>query len=202
MGSVFTRRRLLVGLSTAVDRLLCGQSVLAVRQCTLISKEIRWCGLLLSAEGITFDPRGIDGLQQMAEPTDGAQRQQLFCALQWVKTGIPNFNRIVEPLHEFLEKDYVRSKTHKKRSLARISMADVGWDQTELQAFKSCTKALSRRVTLTHRDATKRVCVYSDSSNSFWSGIITQVPAPDMTLPVAEQPHEPLALHSRKITLQ
>lgn len=149
-----------------------------------------------------FRPRRIDGLQQMAEPTDRAQSQQCFCGLQWVKTGIPNFSSTVDPLHNLLEKVYARSNTSKKRSLARISLAAVRWDQTERQAFRSCVEALARRVTLAHRDAKKRLCVYTDASDSFWSGIMTPVPPEDTTLPHAEQRHEPLAYLSGRFTLQ
>lgn len=62
----------------------------------------------------------------MEEPNDGAQLQKLFCVLQWVKTGLPTFNRIAEPLPNFIEKVYVRSNTRKKPSVSRISLIDVG----------------------------------------------------------------------------
>lgn len=128
-------------------------------KCKLFAREIRWCGRLISADGIRFDPRRIDGLLEMAEPTDGGQLQQFFCALQWVKTGIPDFSSIVEPLHLFLEKVYYRSKTRKKRSLARVSLLGAVWGEKERKAFKACMDALARRVTLAHRDPSKRLYV-------------------------------------------
>lgn len=50
----------------------------------------------------------------------------------------------------------------------------------------SCLEALARRVTLAYRDAKKRICVYTDASDSFGSGM-TQVPTAHTSLPHAEQ---------------
>lgn len=51
------------------------------------------------SEGIRYDPRRLDGLFTMSHPTIGANLQQLVCALEWVKQGIPNFTNLVAPLH-------------------------------------------------------------------------------------------------------
>lgn len=47
-------------------------------KCTLFATEILWCGRLLPAHSIRFDPRRIYGLQKIHEPTDGSQLQPVF----------------------------------------------------------------------------------------------------------------------------
>lgn len=118
----------------------------------------------------------------MAEPAYGSQLQKFFCALHWVKTGIPGFSRLVEPLHLFIEKLYARAGTRKKLRIARIALSTVGWGATERHAFIDCIYALSTFVTLAHRDTSKRLCVYTDASETFCSGIMTQLPGSDASL--------------------
>ena len=79
-------------------------------KCCFFATSIRWCGQLLSSAGVMFYPHRIDGIQKMQPPTTGANLQQFFCALQWVKTAIPNFTALVEPLPAFW-KMFTRSKT-------------------------------------------------------------------------------------------
>ena len=165
-------------------------------KCTLFAKEIRWCGRLLSAEGIRYDPRRLEGLLTMKPPTNGANLQQFICALQWVKQGIPNFTELVAPLHEFMERVYDHATKRTKRAVVRVQLSTLGWGKTELDAFESCKHALAHQVTLAHRDSTKRLCVYTDASDTAWSGIITQVPHAHVHRSHAEQDHAPLAFLS------
>ena len=67
-------------------------------KCILFTKEVRLCGRLISAEGICYDPRGLDGLLSMEPLTTVAHLQQFVCAPQWVKQAIPNYNDLVAPL--------------------------------------------------------------------------------------------------------
>ena len=53
-------------------------------KCILYVTEIRWCGRIISEQGIKFDPRRLSGLVQMEPPTHGAHLQQFLCAMQWL----------------------------------------------------------------------------------------------------------------------
>lgn len=56
------------------------------------------------------------------------------------------------------------------------------------------------RVTLAHRDESKRLCIYTDASDTHWSVIVTQVLFSDLPLPHSKQAHEPLAFHSGRFS--
>lgn len=160
-------------------------------KCRFFKREVRWCGRLLSADGVRFDTRNTSALLQMAEPTTGAHLQQFLCALQWVKTAIPNFAKLTSALHDFMERIYQRINSRTKRSVARVSLQACNWGSDESTAFQQCKHALAESVTLAHRDETKRLCLYTDASDLFWSAIMTQVPHEDLSLPHAEQRHAP-----------
>lgn len=57
-------------------------------------------------------------------------------------------------------------------------------------------QAVEHQVTLAHRDANQRLCVYTDASDFLRSGIVTQVPPIDISKPYAKQRHQPLAFLS------
>ena len=165
-------------------------------KCTVFATEIRWCGRLVSAQGIRYDPRRLEGLLSMEPPSSGSNLQQFVCALQWVKQGIPNFTELVAPLHEFMERVYDHVGKRTKRAVTRVRLDTLGWGKTELDAFESCKHALAHQVTLAHRDPSQRLCVYTDASDMAWSGIITKVQHVQVHWSHVEQEHSLLAFLS------
>jgi hypothetical protein len=55
---------------------------------------------------------------------------------------------------------------------------------------------LKKLTAVTHPDPEKVLCVLSDASDKYFSGVITQIPKGDLDLPVADPPHQPLAFSS------
>ncbi len=47
-------------------------------KCILYTISAKWCGRVISAEGVKFDPRRLDGLLNMEPPTTGSHLQQFF----------------------------------------------------------------------------------------------------------------------------
>ena len=91
----------------------------------------------MSAQGIRYDPRRLEGLLSLEPPSSGSNLQQFVCALQWVKQGIPNFTELVAPLHEFMERVYDHVGKRTKRAVTRVQLDKLGWGKTELDAFES-----------------------------------------------------------------
>jgi Reverse transcriptase (RNA-dependent DNA polymerase)/RNase H-like domain found in reverse transcriptase len=170
-------------------------------KCELFAREVRWCGRLISGSGVRFDPRRVQGLRKMELPTTGADLQQFLCAMNWMPTAVPNYSSMISPLHSLLEEVYrtVGGK-RTKSAVSKILLSAVGWTAGHSVCFRTCQEALEYVVTLAHVSQTKRVCLYTDASTSFWSSITTQVPPEDLALPLAEQRHEPLAFMSGAFT--
>lgn len=77
-----------------------------------------------------------------------------------------------------------------------MDLAAQGWTGEESKAFYTGRNALANSVTLSHSNEQERLVVYTDASDSIWSGFITQVPPSDFTKPHAEQIYSPLAFRS------
>ena len=130
------------GLIDTVEQMLqfCAEQNIKLHpaKCLFFAREIRWCGCMVSESGIRYDPRRPDGLLNMEPPTSGANLQQFICALQWVKSGIPNFTDLISPLHYFMEKVYVRAGKRTKLAVSQNKLSNFGWGNTELRAFEAC----------------------------------------------------------------
>lgn len=109
----------------------------------LFASTVRWCDRLVSADGIRYDPRRLEGLLNMEPPTTGAHLQQFICALQWVRNGIPQFTELVSPLHEFMERVYDRAGKRTRRAVARFQLSNLSWDDTERKPFEASKRALA-----------------------------------------------------------
>jgi RNase H-like domain found in reverse transcriptase len=59
---------------------------------------------------------------------------------------------------------------------------------------------LENETTLAHPAPDKRLCLYTDASQDYWSAIATQVPPADLDLPQEDQRHEQLAFLSGSFT--
>lgn len=162
----------------------------------LFLRSIRWCGRIISSEGIRFDLARIDGIRHMDCPFTGAHLQQFVCAMQCMRQAIPDFSNIILPLASFLESVYAHAGKRTKSAVGRITLSNIGWSSTEEDAFRDCQIALQNQVTLAHRDYSKRLCVFTDASDLVWSGIVTQIPPIDIPKAHMDQRHQPLAFLS------
>ena len=70
----------------------------------LCSRSVVWCGRRISAEGVTFDEKMVEGLMKMDKPINGQQLQQFVCGCNWLRAGIPKFAEQMEPLYALLRK--------------------------------------------------------------------------------------------------
>ena len=200
LDDILLHHKTVSGLLGAIEEFfkMCAERNLKLHpgKCILLAKSITWCGRLISADGIRYDPNGLEGLLNMEPPQTGSHLQQFICALQWVKNGIPQFSERIAPLHDFMEKIYTRAGNRTKRAVSRYRLSELGWGRTEERAFDDCKKALANQVTLSHRDESKRLCVFTDASDTVWSGIVTQVCPDDLPKPHMDQDHDPLAFLS------
>lgn len=171
------------------------------KKCVLYTTSVKWCGRIICANGIRHDPSNLQGLLELDRPTTGGQLQQFLCAMQWLRSSIPQFQTLIQPLHDFLESVYnhVGGK-RTKRAVSRVILNNLGWHDELTTAFNNCKAAIIHRTTLAHRDNTKRLCLYTDASETHWSGIVTQVPHGQLNMQHAAQDHEPLAFHSGRFS--
>ena len=165
-------------------------------KCNWFKTTVKWCGRLISEEGIRFDPRNHQALLELPEPTKGGELQQFLCAMGWMRSAIPEYTRLVAPLHAMLERVYAEANGRTKRKANGVQLSTVGWSEQEAQCFQNVKSELHNTCTLSHLDSAKRLCLFTDASDDHWAFVLTQIPVADVELDPQKQRHQPLSFLS------
>lgn len=147
---------------------------------------------------IRFDSTIVQCLIYMEFTTTGTHLQQFVFAIQWVYTAIPDFAYLISELHEIMYLVYEIAGKRTKRAESSINLTAVGWAEKRSRQFDQCKKELTHQCNLNYREPDKRLCLYTDASEVFWSGLITQVCHTPISLPHKQQEHQPLEFLSGK----
>jgi hypothetical protein len=83
---------------------------------------VRYCGSLITKDGVRFDPKNMQALQTMCEPQNGADLLQYVAAVNWMRSAIPNYSQRVAPLQEALAKVFEGESCGTKKSAAAVSL--------------------------------------------------------------------------------
>jgi hypothetical protein len=162
------------------------------KKCQFWLVEALWCGRIVSGTGVRHNPDRVQALQQLPSPSTGSDLQQFICAVNWMRTSIPGFNKLVQPLQALMERVYAAAGGRTKRKAAKVSLLDVGWCVEHDNCLSTLKSALSNMVMLSHPDPEKRLCVYTDASEYHWGAMVSQVPLDHVDRDVESQAHEPL----------
>ncbi|KAH9178489.1 hypothetical protein AeNC1_017417 [Aphanomyces euteiches] len=170
------------------------------QKCHFYLAEAEWCGKIFSAAGVTHSPRRIQGLIDLALPTTATDLKQFVCATNWMRASIPDYNKLIDPLRRLLDVAEKAAGSSKKKALARVALSLVGWSQDHAACFEDVKAALANVVPLSHPRSDMEVCVLTDASDKFWGAVATQIPSEDLSQPLEDQRHEPLAFLSGTFT--
>ena len=159
----------------------------------LFEKELKWCGRIVSAAGFRLDPARLEGLKDVSMPDTAEELAQFIYCCRWMSIAIPDFTGRTAPLTAVLEQAYSQSGKRTNRSIRPIRLRSLSWGPDHVKAFLQLQDCLRNAVQLAHPDPEKVVCVYTDASERYWSGVVTQTTPEQLSLPVEQQGHEPLA---------
>lgn len=165
---------------------------LHARKCRLFTKTLKWCGRVVTGKGYRLDPARLAGLQNMSMPTTAEELSEFAYCCRWMSVAIPQFAVRIAPLTAILEEAYSRSGRRTTKSIKRILLNSLSWGPTHVEAFHSLQDTLCNAITLSYPDPHKVVCVFTDASQHYWSGVVTQADASELSKPYRLQQHEPL----------
>lgn len=87
-----------------------------------------------------------------------------------------------------------------KRAVSRVSLPESGRSASHDLPFEASKQAMMHHVTFAHGNEDKRLCIYTEASDSHWSGILTQVPLAHLRKEHKNKAHDPLAFHSGRFS--
>jgi len=135
----------------------------------------------------------------MHSSVNGGDLQQFICATNWMRSSIPEYTKVVAPLHNLMESCYAIAKKRTKRAVRNISLTEL-WGADHDVAFHQVKSSLAQSLKLAHPKDGYVTCLFADASDTHWSSVLTQVPESEVKLPVEKQKHEPLSFLSGSFT--
>ncbi|KAJ0393598.1 hypothetical protein ATCC90586_001342 [Pythium insidiosum] len=127
---------------------------LHAKKCQFYAREVKWCGKIVSGQGVKHCPERVQGLVELQPPTTGGDLQQFLCAVNWMRQSIPEFTRVTARLYD---------------TLGRATKA------ADMECFDTVRQALLTMVPLAHPKPEADVCLYTDASQDHWGAVATQL---------------------------
>ena len=145
---------------------------------SLFAREVQFCGRIISADGLQYQPRHYESVIGMRTPTMASELQQFVCATNWMRNSIPSYSQRIAPLHQLLETFYTRAGKRTKRALRNLSLSN-SWGATHDSAFADIKQQIAAFVKLAHPKSDHNMCLFTDASETHWTAVLTQVPTED-----------------------
>lgn len=116
------------------------------RSARVILEKFNWCGRIIDGTGVQRDPKRHSSLKDISRPQLGDELQQFVCAANWMRAAIPQLKTTVSSLDALLETVYALENKRTKHAVEKISLKEVGWNESHDLAFQNCIEALSNAV--------------------------------------------------------
>jgi hypothetical protein len=117
----------------------------SVRKTSLFMREAKWCGKLVSSEGVRHDPERIAALAAVPFPDNAGELQQFVCAVNWMRGSIPDFAATIATLQELLKTALAPLPRKDKVSALRIPLATSGVTAEHRDAFERVKRLVPSR---------------------------------------------------------
>jgi len=122
------------------------------KKSVLACSEIKFCGYLISEDGIKPPPEKLEAIKNYPEPTTVKGLKSFLGAVNFYRTAIPNFAVIAAPLNKLLQ--------GKKPRYAPLTFSKEASD-----AFTNLKLALCNHATLAHPRSDAETVLVSDASD-------------------------------------
>jgi hypothetical protein len=83
---------------------------------------VRYCARIITKDGVRFDPKNLEALQTMLEPQNGADLVEYVAAVNWMRSAIPSYSKLVVPLHAALAKVFKGKCRRTKKAASAVSL--------------------------------------------------------------------------------
>ena len=173
---------------------------LSAKKCVFFAPEIKWCGRIVSGDGYTMDPSKTEALRDMQKPINAGELCEFVHCMRWMALAIPQFTERVAPLQQMLESAYEKAGRRTKRAIKNIPLSTLSWGTAHDDVFVKLQDCLRHAVKLSYPDPDKVICVHTDASDRFWSGIVSQVAPGELVKSPHEQAHQPLGFVGGEFT--
>ena len=105
-------------------------------------------------------------------PTTVGELQQYIATMQWLKSKLPGYSKIIAPLQEILNACLKGTKRTKSQA-SKIALSRHGWGPEHVKSFKESKKMLLNAVEVAYVDDGKHLCLFCDASDKHFGAALT-----------------------------
>ncbi|KAF4133186.1 RNase H-like domain found in reverse transcriptase [Phytophthora infestans] len=153
---------------------------------SLFELAIKWCGKLVSSDGIRHDPACVDALVELPLPATVADLQGFVFATNWLHDPLPDYARTVAPLHDKLEAEKKRIGRRNRNAL----QVATSWDSDEKAAYENVLSLVRDSALIAHHNPDAELCVFTDASLSGFGIMVKQGMQWQPGIPAERQNHQ------------
>jgi len=146
-------------------------------KCNIYSREIKFCGKMISSKGVFPNNEFLQGLDSMKVPSTAGELQQFLSAANWIRNHIPNYSSIFKPLQDLLLHHTTKIGSVKKSKLAKFPLQLT---EKELADFERCKESIRNCVRLSYPKQGFTLNLMTDASDLSWSIVLTQTPVSEI----------------------
>ncbi|POM74528.1 Hypothetical protein PHPALM_8493 [Phytophthora palmivora] len=114
-----------------------------------------------------------------------ADLQQFIFATNWLHDSLPDYTRVIAPLHGKLEAE----KKHIGRRNRSALQVAITWTQEVCGSYQQVYSLVKDSALMSHPDPDEELCVFTDASLFGFSIVVTQVMTWQQCVPVEKQNH-------------
>lgn len=113
--------------------------------------------------------------------------------------SLPNFSRTAKPLVSILGETYCRSVMSTKRPIKLIQLHTLSRSVEQIRSFNHLQDSITNAATISYPEAEKLIFIYTNASERFWSTVVTQNDQSQLSRPIQDPEHSPLAFLVAKL---
>ena len=187
-------------LISTIERLRRRLLKLQVRKVVFYAPRVKYCGRIYSVDGVSFDTAFIESILDLAQPTTVAELRTFLATANWMRSSIIRYSELVAPLQALLTTALRLLPVKPKTAAKSFLLSTAGWAAVHTAAFVKIKESLAHSVTLAYPSDRLTTCVWTDASDEYWAGVVTQAEAAELQKPVLQQSHKPMAFVSGRFT--
>lgn len=177
---------------------------ISAKKTTFFKRQVKFCGRVFSADGVSFDKEFINAVTSMTSPTTASHLRTYLASTNWIRSSIPEYTTLVAPLQTILKEALRTATTNsdstRKAAADKVLLTSLGWNHTHEAAFRRINNAIAHSVTLAYPSDDRSTCIFTDASDLHWGGVVTQCETSELLKFVRDQHHHPLAFISGSFT--
>ena len=147
-------------------------------KCRLFRTWVKYCGHIISKDGIETDPEKIKKITNWPIPQNVAQVREFAGFAGYYRRFVKKFSQIARPLNELLggpKRKRGKAKTGKgKPASERQKPPEWKWEKAQQEAFETLKRCLSTPPVLAYADYDLPFILYTDASGKGLGAVLSQ----------------------------